>query len=346
MSLNLNYEAEVLVSTEGMDEVTWKRWRKQGIGGSDVSAIFNISPFRTKRDLYYDKTDTVNAISDEEDNSVAKEVGHLLEDLVAKIFAKQTGYRVWQEKKMFYHPLYKCMVADIDYMFETPEGLIGILECKTAHYLAKDKWAGEKVPIYYEYQVRHYMAVKNVDIAYIACLFGNNEADFIKRKIVRDLDMEESIIGEVVSFWNDCVLAKNPPPYNENADLALESIRKHYGEADTELPKITLNPEFEKILKEYVELKNLKYEYDKASRELKDKMDKLSVPVADIMGQACKAQCKIGDLRYEVTYSPRYTTGIKKEKLVLLKDEYPDIYDRYVSTTESRTFGISELKVG
>ena len=44
----------------------------------------------------------------------------------------------------------------------------------------------------YEWQCRHYMAVKNLDTAYCACLFGNSENDFVFRRIDRDLDFEEN----------------------------------------------------------------------------------------------------------------------------------------------------------
>ena len=35
MGLNLNYEAEVLVETDGLTREQWLDYRKQGIGGSD-----------------------------------------------------------------------------------------------------------------------------------------------------------------------------------------------------------------------------------------------------------------------------------------------------------------------
>ena len=47
------------------------------------------------------------------------EVGKRLEDLVAAIFAKKTGFRIWQEKVMYRHPLFPFMLADVDYFFET-----------------------------------------------------------------------------------------------------------------------------------------------------------------------------------------------------------------------------------
>ena len=55
MGLNLNYEAEVLVETEGLTREQWLNYRRLGIGGSDCAAIMGFSPFCTKRDLYYDK---------------------------------------------------------------------------------------------------------------------------------------------------------------------------------------------------------------------------------------------------------------------------------------------------
>lgn len=89
MSLNLNYQPEVLVSTEGLTEEEWLNYRRKGIGGSDAAAIMGQSPFCTKRDLYYDKLGIKSVLEEEESNWVAKEVGHRLEDLVAQIFSQK-----------------------------------------------------------------------------------------------------------------------------------------------------------------------------------------------------------------------------------------------------------------
>ena len=77
-----------------------------------------------------------------------------------------------------------------------------ILECKTAHYDMQFKWANGAVPRHYELQVRHYMSVMNIDVAFIACLFSNNENDFVWQKIERDLEEEENTIMELAAFWS------------------------------------------------------------------------------------------------------------------------------------------------
>ena len=49
------YSPLVLTETESLSREQWLEYRRLGIGGSDVAAIIGISPFRTARDVYYDK---------------------------------------------------------------------------------------------------------------------------------------------------------------------------------------------------------------------------------------------------------------------------------------------------
>ena len=184
---------QVLVDTENLTREEWLDWRRRGIGGSDVSAIIGISPFRTARDIYYDKLG-IAAVEEDEGNWVAMEMGHLLEDLVAKIFERKTGLKIYQIKKMFRHPLYPFMLADVDYFITMPDGTKAILEIKTTNYNAKDLWwkdGRETVPAYYEAQGRHYMAVMDIDRVFFCCLYGNTEDETIIRKIHRDMAYEE-----------------------------------------------------------------------------------------------------------------------------------------------------------
>lgn len=143
------YAPQILVGTEGLPREQWLEYRRKGIGGSDAAAVLGISPFRTGRDLYYDKLNIVTA--DDAENWVQLEVGTLLEPLVAKIFAHKTGYKIYRRPFMFQHPLYPWMLADLDYMVELPDGTTAILEIKTTNYNAKDNWwynGEEIVPIY------------------------------------------------------------------------------------------------------------------------------------------------------------------------------------------------------
>lgn len=66
MALNLNYKPNVFVNTENLTEDEWLAYRRKGIGGSDVASALGLSPYRTKRELYYDKIGVEPVIPDED----------------------------------------------------------------------------------------------------------------------------------------------------------------------------------------------------------------------------------------------------------------------------------------
>ena len=219
MAQDTAYQPLVLVDTAQLTRPEWLEYRRKGLGGSDAAAVLGISPFRTARDLYYDKLGVVTA--DDQENWVAMEVGNLLEPLVARIFAKKTGLKIYQRKCMFQHPYYPWMLADLDYLVELPDGKTAILEIKTTNYNATDHWwqdGRETVPVYYEAQGRHYMAVMDADRVFFCCLYGNTEDEVIIREIKRDTEYEQEMIYLEQSFWENHVLAKIPPPYTEDGD--------------------------------------------------------------------------------------------------------------------------------
>jgi len=162
-----NYSPVIIADTSDMDEATWHTYRRQGLGGSDIAAVYGQSPFCTARDLYYVKLGVKPEI-EEEENWVAKKYGHLLEDLVAEIFSRKTGYRVYKKSYLYAHPDYPFMQANVDYFVELPDGSEAILECKTCNYNCRDKWDNDTVPFNYELQVRHYMAVTNLQCALVS----------------------------------------------------------------------------------------------------------------------------------------------------------------------------------
>lgn len=166
MALNLNYQPTALVDTSTLTEEEWLAWRKKGIGGSDVAAALNLSPYKTARELYYDKIGVEPVIA-LPDRSITFTIGHLLEEVVAQIFARKTGFAVFRDQTMYQHPLFPFMLADVDRFLTLPNGEKAILECKTAHFNTQYLWANGCVPRHYELQVRHYMSVMNINTAYI-----------------------------------------------------------------------------------------------------------------------------------------------------------------------------------
>ena len=341
MVLWLKYEPQKLVDTSNLSSEEWLSYRRRGIGGSDAAAILGISPWRTARDLYYDKLNVVKADMDE--NWVALEMGHLLEDLVARIFAKKTGLHIFQRKVMFQHPLYPWMLADLDYLVELPDGDNAILEIKTTNYNAKENWwynGEEIVPMYYESQGRHYMSVMNLDRVYFCCLYGNNEDEVIIRHLDRDYAYESELIALEDAFWNDFVQKRQPPDYTESGDLILQSLQRWKGIDRRDLPPAAFGAPQVTQIQQYLQLQEQKSVLAKQVTQLDTQMQQLKgLLVSKLDGKDC-ATCADGEQSYVISYNPIRRHGISKDNLVRLREVYPEIYEQFVETSESRRFSI------
>ena len=327
------YKPNVLCSTEKMAEEEWLRWRTTGIGGSDAGTVLGVNPYKTKRELFYEKTG-VQPIKPKDNDSLPLRWGHALEETVAEEFSRQTGLRVYEVKEMYQHPLYPFMLANVDRFIDLPDGSVGILECKTANINSKSKWEDGGVPFHYECQVRHYMAVMNINVAYVACLFDNNSDNMAIRKIERDIDFEKEIIAAEMDFWNNYVMTNTPPPFTESADLCFETIDK-YVQAQINKKPVEITG-FDEQLAKIVELKAKKKSLEDAAKEVQSAIDGLVLPIIESMGQNTNAISKADGIKYDISYKPVSRTTINKDNLERLKNSYPDIYDQFVTTTSTR----------
>ena len=329
----MDNQPNVLCSTAGMSEKDWLAWRKTGIGGSDAGIILGVNPYRTKRELFYEKTG-IEPVNEKETSTLALRWGHALEETVAQEFSYKTGLRVYQVEEMYQHPIYPFMQGNIDRFIDFPDGTRGILECKTSNPSAKNNWSDNSLPFHYEVQVRHYMAVMNINVAYVACLFDNNSDNMAIRKIERDMTFEKEIIAAEMDFWNNYVMTNTPPPFTESADLCFETIDK-YVQAQINKKPVEITG-FDEQLAKIAELKAKKKSLEDAAKEVQSAIDGLVLPIIESMGQNTNATSKADGIKYDISYKPVSRTTINKDNLERLKNSYPDIYDQFVTTTSTR----------
>ena len=83
---------------------------------------------------------------------------------------------------------------------------------------------------------------------------------------------------------------------------------------------------------------------DQQSRKLDEQIKTAYVPIVDLMGTACKAECVGKNVKFNVTLNPQQRSGIPKDKLSQLLAQHPDIYEDYVETTESRVFKLTKTE--
>ena len=264
---------------------------------------------------------------------------------MAEIFHVRTGYEIYQVKKMFYHPKYPFMLADVDYFITMPNGETAILEIKTTNYNATDHWwvnGVEAVPVNYEIQGRHYMAVMNVNHVFFCCLYGNSEQETIIRHIVRDMDYEEELIALEGDFWNNHILTRTPPQYVEDGDLVIESVKNHFGSADPNAAAIELSlTSFSSVVR-YLELQAEKSSLNAEVKRVENEMKRLQGRIIDEMGRCCTAVYSRDDTDYTITYNPVQKATISKEDLFRLQMQHPETYEQFVSVSESRRFYVKK----
>ena len=169
----------LLCDTKGMDRKRWLECREHGpdgkieytVGGSDVAAIFGVSPWVTPLELWRQKKGLMKPSVINEDQL---EMGHMLEPIVAYWYGKKTGHTVTDDTGLYQHADFPYALANLDRRFMEPSGKSGILECKSTTYHKASEWYGDAIPVYYEFQLRFYLAVDDSDIGDFACLWGNN----------------------------------------------------------------------------------------------------------------------------------------------------------------------------
>jgi len=156
------------------------------------------------------------------------------------------------------------------------------------------------------------------------------------------LEVEEDMIAEEEHFWLENVQKKVEPEYTEKPSLVLESIRKHFGPADKDADKVILSRSHLINLQKYLELKAERARLESESKKLEERMKAAYLGIVEELGVSCTGVLRDGSTEYIVTYNPAYRTGIDKNNLERLKVHHPDVYDDFVTTTESRRFAVKK----
>lgn len=297
-----------------MSHEEWLVLRKNGIGGSDVGAVCGMNPYKTAIQVYYDKiSDTVELI----DNEAMKQ-GRAFEDYVASRFMEATGKKVRKSNFMYIHENYPFMLADID---RWVVGENAGLECKTANTFMADQWR-DGVPVSYLLQCYHYIATCNADAWYIAVLIYGREFKYYK--IERDEQILESLVEIERDFWiNNIGKGIIPEPDgSKTADKVLSECFKDAGN------KNILLTGFNEQLERRQELQELIDKLDKEKNTIDQKI-KLFLGEQD-------AEIAEND-RFRVSWKNINSNRLDEKKL---KEEQPDVYDKYVRVVQSRRFTV------
>lgn len=306
--------ANVLVETEGLTKEEWLRYRKFGIGGSDVASLLGISKWKSEIELWLDKTNQAEDLVVENE---AMQWGTIMEPIIRNHFSEVTGKTVVEVKAMLQHPEYPFMLADVDGLTTDDEGNPAILEVKTASEYKRSEW-DEGIPTYYETQVQHYLCVTGVKIAYVAVLIGGNS--FKVYEVVANEEVHQMLIAVEQRFWNKVQNMIRPEMDGSDAAKKLLDSVYHGG----------INQEIV-LPEDAIEFVDLYMEACAEEDNAKAKKQEASNHIKEFMGDYNKAKC----LEHIITWKPVATERLDTKAL---KEQEPDIYQKYTKVTNSRRF--------
>jgi putative phage-type endonuclease len=308
---------KVVVKTKDLTREEWLQYRTGGIGGSDVSIIAGINPFKSVHQLWLEKTGQIEL---EEGSSEYAHFGTLLEPIVRKEFTERTGIKVRQKHMLLQSEEYPFMFADLDGVINEDGGLC-IFEAKTASAYKQDVWE-DGVPAPYILQVQHYMAVTGARRTYIAALVGGNH--FFYHVVERDEEMIAKIIAMEKYFWETHVIG-GVEPIPDGSDATTEYFNSRFSTSNgktIELPEEALSicEEYENIS---LQLKELETAKKAMANQLKSYMKEAEVGT-------------VGDRM--VTWKPISKNCVDTKRL---KEEQPEIYSSYLTQSQYRRLSVA-----
>jgi putative phage-type endonuclease len=298
----------------------WLRLRRDGIGGSDALAVLGLDPWKTRMEVYLDKTGDSRADREKTD---AMEWGNYVESPVADWFTYKTGVKV-RRCGLMQHQDRPWQRVSVDRL--TADG--GVLEVKNTNYHRRREWEddeGEIVADGAEAQAQHAMAVTGLPHAWFAAQIGGQPPAI--RRIDRDDAFIANLTAAEAEFWA-LVEARTPPALEGRASADL--IARMYPEAMSGATA-ELSAEDVDLLREYrKELAN--------ESAAKGRKDEIKAVITAAMGDA---EIAVHDGEPVARWANRSKTSVPKEGIAALREKYPDVAAEVIASKGYRQFNVT-----
>ena len=268
------------------DKQSWLQARLQDVTSTEVSALYDLSPYRTEFDLYQEKRNqTIVEISDNE----RMFWGRNLESAIAHGAAETMGWDI--SKFDVYMRNENRLGSSFDYKIRSVEDGDGILEIKNVDAVAyRQNWKDDGVniegPEHIELQIQHQMEVANLDWTALVCLVGGNTQKIIYRD--RDRQIGKDLTEKVKAFW-DRVDAGTPPKidYLRDAEYIIKKLRN---QADAGIV-LAADEDMDKLIDEYYTVSREYYSLSKTKDAIKAQILDLSQNASKIISANGTISC-------------------------------------------------------
>ena len=336
----------MLCDTAGMSNERWLECRMHGpkgdipytVGGSDVAAIFGVSPWTTPLELWLIKKGRMKPPKKMNQDQLA--MGHMLEPIAAEWYARKSGNHVYQDTGLYQHADHPYALANFDRRFtRASDGEDGILECKSSTYHKADHWADGAIPLYYEMQLRFYLSVADVTHGAFSCIWGNNpENDLAMPEIERDSAKEDKIFERLDEWIWSLENDKPPTMSGVSSSLAMESLARIYGASQPGLPTIEFPRKYERSLRQIAMLQGKVRDCESEIKLYEKEIEAHSVRIAELMKEHEHGILTTTTDKLLIDFVTKRT---KRPDSKALKTKYPTVYADVIKESQSRKVKVS-----
>ena len=331
----------ILCDCTGMTNEMWLKRREHGpkgnieytVGGSDVATIFGLSPWTTPLELWMVKKGLMKPKSPPNPDQLA--MGHMLEPIAAHFYAQRTGNTVTDDNYLYQHATLEYALANIDRRYTRKEdGEGGVLECKSLTYHKAADWADGAIPIYYELQLRYYLAVLDEKHGAFSALWGNNPENDLATPHIERVQAKEDIIFEKLDRWIWSLRHDKPPTMEDvQPQLAMDALARIYGAGTKGLPTIEFPRKYEPQLRKIAALQEENAQLKGAIKKNEEAIEAHSVRIAELMKEHEHGILTTTTDKLLVDFVTSTSRRVSSE---YLKQNYPSIYEEARKPSKNR----------
>lgn len=331
----------ILCDCTGMTNEMWLKCREHGpkgnieytVGGSDVATIFGLSPWTTPLELWMVKKGRMKPKSPPNPDQLA--MGHMLEPIAAHFYAQRTGNTVTDDNYLYQHATLEYALANIDRRYTRKEdGEGGVLECKSLTYHKAADWADGAIPIYYELQLRYYLAVLDEKHGAFSALWGNNPENDLATPHIERVQAKEDIIFEKLDRWIWSLRHDKPPTMEDvQPQLAMDALARIYGASKKGLPTIEFPRKYEPQLRKIAALQEENAQLKGAIKKNEEAIEAHSVRIAELMKEHEHGILTTTTDKLLVDFVTSTSRRVSSE---YLKQNYPSIYEEARKPSKNR----------
>ena len=290
--------------------------RKGVIGGSSLGATLELSNYQSKHDVWLAWKGVEREVTKEQQEIF--DMGHALEDFIAKQAEKKYGVKVKKTSLTYVHPRYDWLICHPDRL------VVGKIDGKRVGMEIKssssydDRWGQEdssEVPMDYLCQCHDYIMCDVCDEVWLIRFSNNRLTRYIIKK---DEELEEMILSqaaEELSKWE-----RGEEPVIED----FEEAKSYYSSSTKDDIEAT-----DEILKIAKELKALK----KQSKEIEEKSDVLKAKIISFMKDKKRLVDHFNNKLFSYTRIEQTNFDTKA-----FQKDYPKLYEEYTNKSSYMKF--------